>query len=116
MGIMENGLPPWGQWLVLCEEPEFKIKRIEVFPGHRLSYQKHAKRLEHWYILKGVAKITVNDQTYILPAGQSADIEKEAAHRIENIENEPLIFIKIQQGNYFGEHDIIRLSDDYGRQ
>jgi mannose-6-phosphate isomerase-like protein (cupin superfamily) len=116
MDIVERGSPPWGQWIVLYEETEFKVKRIEVLPGHRLSYQKHTMRMEHWFIVKGVAKVTINDQDYILSAGQSVDIEYEVAHRIENFENDPLVFVEIQRGSYFGEDDIVRLSDDYGRQ
>jgi mannose-6-phosphate isomerase len=113
---MEIASPPWGTWTVLLEEPDFKVKCIEVLPRCRLSYQKHSQRQEHWFIVRGSAKIVLDDQILLLSEGQSLDIKRESAHRIENTGENVLIFIEVQMGRYLGEDDIIRLSDDYGRQ
>jgi mannose-6-phosphate isomerase len=106
---------PWGNFTVLDEAASFKVKRIEVWPGKRLSYQKHAQRAEHWFIVAGTAKVTLDGREIILRAGQFVDIAIGAAHRIENPGNDKLVFIEIQRGDYFGEDDIVRLEDDFGR-
>ena len=107
--------PPWGRWEVLLEEPDYKVKRVTVLPGKRLSYQKHSKRNEHWSIIEGSALVTIDGKDTLLEAGQAIDIPKEAAHRVSNPGQSPLVFIEIQRGIYLGEDDIIRLADDYGR-
>ena len=107
---------PWGHWEVLLDETSCKVKKITVLPGKRLSYQKHFKRQEHWMVVEGVAKVTLNTQEHILKSGEYIDIPQEAAHRIANESSEPLVFIEIQRGSYFGEDDIVRLQDDYGRE
>jgi mannose-6-phosphate isomerase len=89
---------PWGGFSVIEDLPTHKVKRIWVHPGKRLSYQRHLRRFEHWVILEGRARVTL-----------------EAAHRIENIGEARLTFIEVQLGDYFGEDDIVRLEDDYGR-
>ena len=106
---------PWGRWEVLLDEPHYKVKRIRVLPGKRLSYQTHAKRQEHWMIVEGVSRVTLDGVETILKAGQTVDIPVGAAHRIENAGEVPMVFIEIQTGSYFGEDDIVRLQDDYGR-
>ncbi len=106
---------PWGGFLVLEEQPTHKVKRIWVNPGQRLSYQKHQLRSEHWVIILGDAKVTVNGKEFSLKAGDSIDIPLGSAHRIENIGSVPLSFIEIQRGEDFSENDVIRLEDDYGR-
>lgn len=106
---------PWGTFTVLDEADGYKVKRIEVFPGKRLSYQKHAKRAEHWFIVSGIAKVTLDDNDILVHSGESIDIAVGAAHRVENPGAETLIFIEVQQGNYLGEDDIVRLQDDFGR-
>ena len=106
---------PWGSFTVLDEADNFKVKRIEVLPGKRLSYQKHAQRAEHWVIVQGLAKVTLDGREIILRAGQFVDIAIGAAHRVENPGDEKLVFIEIQRGDYFGEDDIVRLQDDFGR-
>ncbi len=111
----EKGEPPWGRWFVLDDSMSFKVKRIEVFPGKRLSYQKHFKREEHWYVVQGQAKVTLDGQDHMLGEGAAIDIGREALHRIENVGGEPLIFIEVQRGEYFGEDDIVRVEDDFGR-
>lgn len=106
---------PWGTFTVLDEAQGFKVKRIEVLPGKRLSYQKHAQRAEHWFVVQGTAKVTLDDQDLSVPTGHAIDIAVGAAHRVENAGDELLVFIEVQQGNYLGEDDIVRLQDDFGR-
>ncbi len=107
--------PPWGRWEVLLDEPVYKVKRITVLPGARLSYQKHFKREEHWTMVEGRGIVTLDGRDIQLDAGQSIDIPCNAAHRITNPGGSPLVFIEVQRGSYFGEDDIVRLEDDYGR-
>ncbi|MBI4751356.1 MAG: phosphomannose isomerase type II C-terminal cupin domain [Acidobacteria bacterium] len=106
---------PWGSYTVLDEADGYKVKRIEVLPGKRLSYQKHTHRTEHWFVVQGVGKVTLNGDEVLLEPGQVIDIPVQAAHRIENPGLEVLIFIEVQRGDYLGEDDIERLQDDFGR-
>ena len=106
---------PWGSFTVLDEGEGYKVKRIEVLSGKRLSYQKHAKRSEHWFVTQGTAKVTLDGQEIIVNKGEAIDIPLGAAHRVENPGNELMIFIEVQQGDYLGEDDIVRLEDDFGR-
>ncbi len=115
---MENefDLRPWGTYTVLDEGSDFKVKRIEVFPKKRLSYQKHERRAEHWLVVRGTAKVTLNDVEKLVKTGDAINIRIGDAHRVENpSENENLVFIEIQIGTYFGEDDIVRIEDDFGR-
>lgn len=107
---------PWGSFTVLDEGEGYKVKRIEVLPKKRLSYQKHGKRAEHWFITQGVARITLDDREIFKNKGEAIDIPLGSAHRVENPGEELLIFIEVQQGDYLGEDDIIRLEDDFGRE
>ena len=106
---------PWGTFTVIDEGENFKVKRIEVLPGKRLSYQKHAQRAEHWVVVQGTAKVTLDDRDIIVTTGQAIDIAVGSAHRVENPRDELLIFIEVQRGSYLGEDDIVRLQDDFGR-
>ena len=106
---------PWGTFTVLDEGTDYKVKRIEVLPGKRLSYQKHSKRAEHWMVVQGTAKVTLDDQDVTVPLGETVDIPIGCAHRVENPGDETLVFIEIQRGTYLGEDDIVRLQDDFGR-
>jgi mannose-6-phosphate isomerase len=106
---------PWGTFTVLDEREGFKVKRIEVLPGKRLSYQKHAQRAEHWVVVHGTARVTIDAHDTDVPTGASIDIAVGAAHRVENPGTELLVFIEIQRGSYLGEDDIVRLHDDFGR-
>ena len=106
---------PWGTFTVLDEGDGFKVKRIEVLPGKRLSYQKHAQRAEHWIVVQGTAKVTLDDEEINVPAGKAIDIGVGSAHRVENADTELLVFIEVQRGAYLGEDDIVRLQDDFGR-
>jgi Mannose-6-phosphate isomerase len=106
---------PWGTFTVLDEGDGFKVKRIEVLPGKRLSYQQHAQRAEHWVVVQGNAKVTLDGQDVIVKPGEAIDIAVGTAHRVENSGDELLVFIEVQRGNYLGEDDIVRLQDDFGR-
>lgn len=106
---------PWGSFTILEEQASYKVKRIEVLPGKRLSYQRHEKRGEHWMVVRGQAVVTLEGKAIPLSTGQSVDIPQKAAHRIFNPGKESLVFIEIQTGEYFGEDDIIRIEDDFGR-
>jgi mannose-6-phosphate isomerase len=106
---------PWGTYTVLEEAPNFKVKRIEVLPGKRLSYQKHSQRAEHWFVVAGTARVTLDGSEIIVRTGEAIDIPIGSAHRVENPGDDDLIFIEVQRGTYLGEDDIVRLEDDYGR-
>ena len=118
----KNNLPaydvrPWGSFTVLDEGENYKVKRIEVLPGKRLSYQRHSRRAEHWYVVHGTAKVTLDGVEKLVNAGEAIDIAVETAHRVENPDAEQLlIFIETQTGDYFGEDDIVRIEDDFGRE
>jgi mannose-6-phosphate isomerase len=107
---------PWGTWEVLEDSELYKVKKIRINPLQRLSYQKHFKREENWFIVEGTAEVTVDGVEKILQTGDFIHIPQEALHRIKNIsEVAILVFIEIQRGTYFGEDDIVRMTDDYGR-
>ena len=107
---------PWGSFTVLDEGRGYKVKRIEVLAGKRLSYQRHARRAEHWMIVAGAARVTLDGEEIALGCGETVDIAVGAAHRIENAGAERLVFIEIMRGDYLGEDDITRLDDDFGRK
>jgi mannose-6-phosphate isomerase-like protein (cupin superfamily) len=112
----EHSERPWGYYDVLDDDaPDHKVKRIVVHPGKRLSLQKHAKRAEHWFIVSGTAQVTLDDTITELGPGQAIDIPLGGAHRIANEGTADVVFIEVQHGTYFGEDDIVRLEDDYGR-
>ena len=114
--MREHDERPWGNYTVLDEGENFKVKRIEVLPEKRLSYQSHRRRSEHWYVVNGIAKVTLNDREIIVKTGESIDIKVGDKHRVANPEPEELlIFIETQTGDYFGEDDIERYEDDFGR-
>ncbi|MEQ1668722.1 MAG: mannose-1-phosphate guanylyltransferase/mannose-6-phosphate isomerase [Sulfuriferula sp.] len=107
---------PWGSYAVLEEDPEgFKIKRIEVAPGARLSLQSHQQRSEHWVVVSGTATVTNGDEVITVHKNQSTYIPIGAKHRLENRGSEPLHIVEIQVGAYLGEDDIQRYEDNYGR-
>lgn len=113
--IHQTAHRPWGTYTVLEEGPNFKIKRIVVNPGAKLSMQMHKHRSEHWVVVSGVATITNNEIEFILQENQSTYISKTHRHRLENKGSEPLAIIEVQCGDYVGEDDIIRFDDQYGR-
>ena len=106
---------PWGSFENLLDEDYCKVKRIIVLPKCRLSYQYHYKRDEAWVIVQGTATVTLDDKVHTFMEGQVVQIEYGTKHRVENKGDEDLIFIETQTGTYFGEDDIVRLEDDYGR-
>lgn len=113
--MLETGVRPWGQYEVLMDEANFKLKKISVNPGQRLSYQYHHQRQEFWTVVEGEAVVVLDGEEHTLKYGQSIFIPLGAKHRIENRGNEPLIFVEVQTGTYFGEDDIVRIEDDYQR-
>lgn len=113
---MEHDERPWGKYFVLDDAPTHKVKRIEVKPGGRLSYQYHHKRSEVWTIVQGKARITLNDSDTDYTTGNVIEIPLKAKHRIMNIGEKTLIFVEVQLGTYFGEDDIVRIEDDYNRE
>jgi mannose-6-phosphate isomerase len=107
---------PWGNYTVLDESAfDHKVKRIVVNPDSRLSYQRHTRRAEHWFIVSGEATVILEGETRQFGPGDSISIGLGQAHRVENRGTTPVIFIEVQYGTYFGEDDIERLEDDYGR-
>lgn len=112
---MEFSERPWGTYQVLFEAPGYKVKTITVKPGKRLSLQRHQKRAEHWFIVSGSALVTVGETVHELSGGSSVDIAVTQAHRIENAGTDDVIFVEVQTGTYFGEDDIERIEDDFGR-
>lgn len=114
--LVSVGERPWGEYHVLANEHDHKVKSITVRKGMRLSLQRHKKREEHWFIHRGIAKVTINDVEYMIGQGRYIDIPRNTYHRIENIGDGDLVFIEIQTGEYFGEDDIERVEDDYSRE
>lgn len=106
---------PWGHFTILLDASTHKVKELVVRPGHRLSYQRHQHRAEHWFIAQGEAIILIDDEELRLSTGASLDIQAKTKHRIGNAGTKDLVFIEVQTGTYFGEDDIERLSDDYAR-
>lgn len=106
---------PWGSYTILEEGTDYKIKRITVNPGQKLSLQKHQKRAEHWVVVEGIAKVTMEEKIFNLNLSESTFIPKGFKHRLENAGNNPLIIIEVQTGSYLGEDDIERFDDIYGR-
>ena len=115
MKFIEKDTRPWGCYYVIHDELNYKLKRIEVNPGKRLSYQYHHKRSETWTVVKGSGIFTLDGEDITLNQGDSVTIPKLSKHRIYNNNSESLIFIEVQTGTYFGEDDIVRLEDDYKR-
>ncbi|MFA9289761.1 MAG: phosphomannose isomerase type II C-terminal cupin domain [Solirubrobacteraceae bacterium] len=112
---LEIGERPWGKYYVLKDEPNYKLKRIEVRPRQKLSYQYHHHRQEHWIVVEGKALVILEGEEIQLNYGESIFIPQGNKHRIMNPTDKPLVFIEVQTGTYFGEDDIIRLEDEYER-
>jgi mannose-1-phosphate guanylyltransferase / mannose-6-phosphate isomerase len=107
---------PWGTYEVLEEGKSFKVKKIEVNPGCKLSLQFHKHRSEHWVVIEGCAKVFNGGSVFSLAVNESTFISAGVEHRLENPLEEKLIIIEVQSGNYLGEDDIVRINDDYGRE
>ena len=106
---------PWGYYVVLADEPDHKVKRLVVYPGKRLSLQRHRHRSEHWFLVEGEAMVVQDDEEVRMLPGQSIEIPKGCWHRIRNPGAQNLAIIEVQTGDYFGEDDIERKEDDFGR-
>jgi mannose-1-phosphate guanylyltransferase/mannose-6-phosphate isomerase len=106
---------PWGSYTVLEESAGYKVKRVTVNAGGRLSLQLHHQRSEHWVVIGGTARVTRGEEIFDLQVGQSTAIPVETQHRLENPGHETLHIIEVQNGPYLGEDDIVRFKDDYGR-
>ena len=105
----------WGKFEVLVDHDNYKVKRITVNPGHRLSYQSHQYRTELWHFVAGEGQVTLDGQTISVKYDDTVRIPVEAKHRISNTGTDQLVFIETQTGQSFEEEDIIRYEDDYGR-
>ncbi|MCU0822517.1 MAG: phosphomannose isomerase type II C-terminal cupin domain [Spirochaetes bacterium] len=111
----EDNYRPWGFYEILSVCDDHKVKRITVYPGKRCSLQRHKKRSEHWYILKGEGCVVLKNEKINVDKGKTVDIDFYDIHRIENTGKDELVLIEVQCGEYFGEDDIERLEDDFGR-
>ena len=106
---------PWGSFTVIDDQRDYKVKRLSVDPGQRLSYQVHSHRAEHWTVVRGTARVTLDGIPFTLHPGDTINIPVGGAHRVENPGDDEMVFVEVQTGDYFGEDDIVRLEDDYGR-
>ncbi|MBX3021603.1 MAG: mannose-1-phosphate guanylyltransferase/mannose-6-phosphate isomerase [Bdellovibrionales bacterium] len=106
---------PWGRFEILADDKHYKAKKITVDPGAQLSYQSHAQRSEHWVVISGQGEVVLNEKTIALKPGESVYIPEGSKHRMRNPGAQPLIFVEVQTGKYFGEDDIVRYQDDYSR-
>jgi mannose-6-phosphate isomerase-like protein (cupin superfamily) len=110
-----DGSRPWGEYFILSEMPHFKCKRLTVKPGQQLSYQSHEQREEHWVFTSGSGVVVLDEKEFPVKVGMYIKIPKKAKHRIRNTGKTVLELIEVQLGEYFGEDDIVRYQDDYGR-
>ena len=113
--VIEREERPWGFFEILMETDKSKVKLLSVHPGQKLSLQKHRHRSETWYVVSGQARVTKGSQRFSMVSGDSVIIEMNEVHRLENISDKTLEIIEIQSGTYFGEDDIVRIEDSYGR-
>ena len=111
----EKNIRPWGYYQILSDASDHKVKRIVVMPGASLSLQRHKKRAEHWLTVSGAGMATIDGKAIFLADGKAVDIPQGATHRLENTSTADLVIIEVQTGTYFGEDDIERLEDKYGR-
>lgn len=114
-GEREHDERPWGSYTVLDDELDHKVKRLVVAPGKRLSYQRHEKRAEHWFVVRGSGVFTLDGEEREVGPGDALDVPVGGAHRMTNTGDEDLVFVEVQHGESFEESDIERLEDDFGR-
>jgi mannose-6-phosphate isomerase len=113
---MRSELRPWGTYEILYDGNDCKVKKIIVNSDQTLSYQYHHKRNEHWIVISGEGQVKIDDELRTISSGDIIFIPALAKHTITNTDLEiPLVFIEVQTGSYFGEDDIVRLEDKYGR-
>ena len=113
--MLEKSDRPWGRYEVLQEGATYKVKSIHLTPGKRISYQRHQKRSEHWYVTDGNGEVTLDGKVQPVSRGSIIQVPQGSLHRISNTGSSELIFIEVQTGTYFGEDDIERVEDDFGR-
>lgn len=113
--MTEENVRPWGRYDVLQSAADHQVKTITVLPKKRLSLQAHKRRSEHWMVVRGRAVATIDGRDIPLGAGEHVYIGAGSVHRMENPGSDPLVFIEVQVGDYFGEDDIVRFEDDFGR-
>lgn len=106
----------WGYYEILETSDHHQVKRHVVHPGKRNSYQRHQRRTEYWIIVEGQCKATINDEFVEVGPGGCISVPVGTKHRWMNPGSEPLVLIEVQTGDYFGEDDIERFEDDYGRE
>lgn len=109
-------IKPWGSYQTIYGDENTQVKIIKISPSHRPSYQYHFKRTETWVVVCGEGTLTLNDNVSHVKKGDVIFVAKEAKHRVQNTGSEDLIFVEVQMGEYFGEDDIVRISDDYARE
>jgi mannose-6-phosphate isomerase-like protein (cupin superfamily) len=112
----KRGDRPWGYYLVLFVDQGYKVKRFLVRPGQRLSLQRHRQRAEHWHVVQGHAIVTRGEEEIRMSPGDDVSIPLGALHRVLNVGTDDLVIIEVQTGDYVGEDDIERISDDYNRR
>ena len=112
---MEKEDRPWGSYQILLDEKDCKVKKISVSPMQNLSYQYHHKRDEDWIVIKGFGEVRLDSDKIKVGPGSKVHIPAMAKHSIRSTGEAPLVFIEVQTGEYFGEDDIVRLEDSYGR-
>ena len=110
-----EGWRPWGYWESLTEEEKYKVKKLVVLPGQRISLQYHLHREEHWVFVSGLGRVVRGEESLTVMPGFQVYIPKLMYHRVENPNLEPLVFIEVQQGECIEESDVVRVEDDYGR-
>ena len=115
IATIERTERPWGWYETVSEVAGNKVKRIRVHPGQQLSLQKHHQRAEHWVVVLGTARITLDERQFDLQSGQACGIAVGQVHRLSNLTAEPVEIVEVQFGDYLGEDDIVRLEDNYGR-
>ncbi len=113
--MAESSERPWGRYEVLGEAPRYKVKSITVDLGQRLSYQRHAHRAEHWFVVMGSGVVTLEGADRAVGPGEAVDVPVRGLHRIANTGSGPLVFVEVQHGDSFAEDDIERIDDDYDR-
>jgi len=116
MSSEEKVVKPWGSYQTIYGDENTKVKIICITPNQRPSYQYHFKRTETWVIVQGEGTLTLDGDTSVVKKGDTVFVPKEAKHRIQNTGKENLVFVEVQLGEYFGEDDIVRVSDDYARE
>jgi len=113
--MLETQTRPWGHYKILYEDDRCKVKEILVRAKGRLSLQSHQHRKESWTFTRGTGRVELDGEKVVVSPGTSITINKQQKHRVENVAHGDLVFIEVQTGDYFGEHDISRYEDDYGR-